>query len=177
VDLGFASSSWDLETSDSHVFQAESITSASCGFSSAINRDEFCNVLASFGGIAIVDSAFVSILTVDWSINDSFNCIAGSDGASVWSCDCHRRVEAVSGGCIASLGGASVFVVARFLGVDAVSIDTSINSAFVSVTAVDWGVSTSGVGIAGIFGAWVVVVTGDCNVLASMFFMAGIFGA
>jgi hypothetical protein len=129
VERGFASSSWDLETSDSQIFQAESITSASCGFTCAINRDEFSNVLASFGGIAIVDSAFVSILTVDWSINDSFNCIAGSDGASVWSCDCHRRVEAVSGGCIASLSGASVFVVASFLGVNAVSIYTSINSA------------------------------------------------
>jgi hypothetical protein len=177
VDLGFASSSWNLETSDSHIFQAESITSASCGFSSAISRDEFSNVLASFGSITIVDSAFVSIFTVHRSINDSFVCIARSNSAAIRILDAYRSVNAVSGFSIADFGCAFIVIIASFLGVNAVSIDTSINSAFVSITAVHWGVLASSVGIAGIFGTWVVVVTDDCDVLASNSFVARIGSA
>jgi hypothetical protein len=176
VKLGFASSSWDLETSDSHIFQAESITSTSGGFCSTISRDEFCNVLATLLSIAIVDGTFVSIFAVKWSIDDSFVCIARSDGAAIWVFDANRSVFAVSRCNIASFGCAFVVIVTSLLSMDTVSIDARIYSTFVSIAARNWSVNASRVRIARILGACIVVVTGDCNVLASSRFVARISG-
>jgi hypothetical protein len=124
-------------------------------------------VLASFLSITIVDCAFISILAIDWSVDNSFDCIASSDGASVWVLDRYRSVNTVSIGDITSFGCACIAISAAFLGMNTVSINARINSAKIFVITIHRSVNASRMRIARVLGAWIVVVTSDCNVLAS----------
>jgi hypothetical protein len=127
--------------------------------------------------MAVIDSAFVSILAIYRSINDSFECIASSNGARIWCFNCNRGVKAISGGCIANSGGAFVGVVARLWGMDTVATNTRIISARIFVVTVDFGENTSRMNIASIFGAFIVVITKESHIFTSSIFVAGISGA
>jgi hypothetical protein len=112
MGLRFASSSWDLEASQTKMFETNSISFTSCGFSSAIFRNEFWNSLTTLLRMAVIDSAFVGVFAIDWGIDDSFLSITSSQCACIWSFNRYNGIDAVSSLSIATSSSASVVIVA-----------------------------------------------------------------
>jgi hypothetical protein len=110
--LGFASSGWDLEASQTKMFETNSISFASCGFSSTIFGNEFWNSLTTLLRMAVIDSAFIAVFAIDWGIDDSFLSITSSQCACIWSFDRYNGIDAVSSESITTSDGTSVVVVA-----------------------------------------------------------------
>jgi hypothetical protein len=132
-----ASSSWDLETTLCHQSQAKSISVTSCRFNSTVFRNHLWNRLASFISIAIVDSAFVSIITVSWSVNDSFDCITSSNCACIWVSNLFRNKSASSCN-ITTVISTCVLVIAYNLFIYTFSSNTDVFGARIFVIAVLW---------------------------------------
>jgi hypothetical protein len=127
--------------------------------------------------IAIVDSAFVSILASNWSVDYTFNCIASCSSAAIWALVNKWGINAFSRRNIAFFSCACIVIITSFLGMNAVSINTRINCASVFVITIDWSVNASRVRIARIFCVGIVVIAINCNVFASSCFVARISGA
>jgi hypothetical protein len=102
-------------------------------------------VSASSIFVARINCASNSIITVPWSVDDSSLSITGLDGAFVWISGWHWGVNAFSRSCITLISGTSITIVTNNWSVGASGCGTSIDGAFVVITAsiIVWGESAS----------------------------------
>jgi hypothetical protein len=92
-------------------------------------------VCASAVRIASINCATNTIITILWGGDHSFLCITSLDVAKIWIGGCHWGVNAFSSSCITLVSGASITVITNNRRMSASCCSTSIDGAFVVITA------------------------------------------